>query len=91
MDRVKAKKFENTFKGVANATRLRIVALLKQKGEMTVFDIAEQLELNGKTVAVHVTTLARSKLVYKNTDGPFRKVTLTKNGESILTFLRMLE
>ena len=96
----KSKKFDNkkTFrqleriiKGGANHRRLQIMALLEKEPELSIVEIAKKLDVNIKTISMHVTRLAFSGLVLKRSDVSSVRQKLTKNGESILLFCRTIE
>ena len=85
------KKYERVLKGAANHRRLEMLHLLKRKPELSLAEITEELKINFKTGAVHLSRLAFSGLVMKRYDGPFVRHKVSPLGERILTFLRMLE
>ncbi len=65
--------------------------LLDKKPELSVFDIAEELDVNFKTISEHVRRLAIAGMVLKRSDGSSVRHKLTAQGNSILKFLRTLE
>jgi len=94
----KAEKKEKTYhdleriiKGVANHRRVEILELLGKKPEMSVTEIADKLKLNFKTASEHIRRLAISGLLMKRSNGHNVRHKLTKRGELILKFLRILE
>ncbi len=96
----KSKKFDNrkTFrqlerimKGGANHRRLQIMALLEKEPELSIIEIAKKLDVNTKTISMHVKTLTISGLVLKRSDSHYVRHKLTKNSKSILEFCRTLE
>lgn len=98
--RYKSKKFEGgkTFrqleklvKGAANHRRIQIIALLGKKPELAVIEVAKKLDVDIKTISKHIKYLESSGLVLKRSDFNYVRLKLTKNGESILMFLRTLE
>ncbi len=98
--RYKGKKFDNkkTFrqleriiKGAANHRRLQIMALLEKEPELSIIEISKKLDVNVKTISMHVTRLAFSGLVLKRNDISSVRHKLTKNGKSILLFCRTIE
>ena len=87
----KFNKLERIAKGFSNHRRIEILYLLKEKPELSVFDIAGELEVNFKTVSEHVRRLAIAGLIIKRHDGNSVRHKLTDRGKSILVFLRTLE
>ena len=78
-------------KGTSSHRRIQIMVLLKKEPELSVVEIAIELDINMKTASHHINQLARSGLVLKRNDSSSVRHKLTKNGESILMFLRTLE
>ncbi|MBU4536634.1 winged helix-turn-helix domain-containing protein [Patescibacteria group bacterium] len=85
------KQLERLVKGFSNHRRIQIMELLKKEPELSVLDIADELEVNFKTIAHHIKSLAMAGLVLKRYDNHSVRHKLTKNGEQILKFLRTLE
>jgi len=78
-------------RGFANHRRIEIVNLLDRKPELTVADIAEELNINFKTASEHIQRLAIAGLLMKRYHGPSVHHKLTSRGKIILKFLRILE
>lgn len=78
-------------KGASNHRRIEILYLLKEKPNLSVFEISEELGCNFKTVSEHIRRLVISGLVVKWSDGNSVRHEVTFLGESILKFLRTLE
>ncbi|MBU1046360.1 winged helix-turn-helix domain-containing protein [Patescibacteria group bacterium] len=85
------RQLERIIKGGANHRRLGIMELLKKEPELSVIEIAKELKVNAKTIAMHTRRLAISGLILKRNDFRFVRHKLTKNGELMLSFSRMLE
>ena len=85
------RKLERIVKGFANHRRLEIIDLLKQKPELSVADIAEELHIDFKNASAHIGKLAIAGLIMKRYEGTTVRHKLTKRGESILIFYRILE
>lgn len=85
------RSLERVVKGFANHRRIEILELLLKKPELSVADISEELNVNFKTTSEHIRRLAIAGLVLKRYQGKCVCHKLTKQGENILTFLRMLE
>jgi DNA-binding transcriptional ArsR family regulator len=93
-DRISDKKFnelERIVKGFANHRRIEILALLDKHPELSVFEIADKLNVNFKTISEHIRRLAIAGLIMKRSDGKSIRHKLTTRGNIILKFLRMLE
>jgi len=67
------------------------MGLLEHRPEMSVVEIADELEVNFKTVSDHILRLARSGLVLKRNAANAVRHALSPRGKSILKFLRTLE
>ena len=82
---------ERIVKGVANHRRIEILEILVKKSEMSVAEVADKLKLNFKTTSEHIKKMAISGLLMKRSDSKSIRHKLTKRGELILKFLRILE
>ncbi len=85
------RNLERTAKGFANHRRIEIMELLRKEPELSVFEIAEKLAVNFKTISEHIRRLAIAGLVLKRSDGTSIRHKLTDRGHLILKFLRTLE
>ncbi|MCK4386568.1 MAG: winged helix-turn-helix transcriptional regulator [Candidatus Pacebacteria bacterium] len=85
------RQLERIIKGGANHRRIQIMELLKKEPELSVMEISEKLNINFKTASEHTRRLAVSNLILKRNDLNFVRHKLTKNGKTILKFLRILE
>ena len=85
------RQLERIVKGFANHRRIQILELLEKEPELSVIEIAEKLEINFKTASEHIRRLAIAGLAFKKSDGINIRHKLTKRGEHILKFLRILE
>ncbi len=84
------KKIEKMVKGFANHRRIQILELVKIKPGLTVDKIAESLNVNFMTVSDHIRKLSDAGLVSKQKKGKYVVHTLTKQGNNILSFCKML-
>jgi len=84
-------KLEKITKGFSNHRRIEIMSLLKDKSELSVFDIAGELKINFKTASEHLRRLTIAGLIMKRHDGSSVRHKLTEQGKAILMFLRTLE
>jgi len=82
---------ERLVRGFANHRRIQILDLLQHKPELSIFDIAEELSINFKTVSEHVRRLALAGLVLKRNEGAAVRHKLTNRAHNVLKFLRTLE
>jgi len=82
------KKLERHFKGVANHRRIQILLLIAKRPEITLFDIAEAVNCNFKTVSEHVRKLALAGLVEKSYAGREVRHMLTPYGRMFYEFIQ---
>ncbi len=85
------KKLERIIKGFANHRRIEILRLLEKSPELSVAEVADVLNVNFKTISVHIARLNTAGLIMKRYEGSNVRHKVTPLGISILTFLRMLE
>ncbi len=84
-------KLERVVKGFANHRRLEIMDLLKREPELSVYEIAEKLQIGYENASDHVRKLAIAGLVAKRNEGSSVRHKLTPRAESILVFCKRLE
>ncbi len=82
---------ERIIKGFGNHRRLQILDLLKRIPELSVEDIAEELNLGYENASDHVRKMAIAGLVMKRAEGNKVRHKLTARGESVLVFCKKLE
>lgn len=82
---------ERIIKGFANHRRLQILDLLKRVPELSVEDIAEELNIGYENASDHVRKLAVAGLVMKRNEGNKVRHKLTDRAQSILVFCKKLE
>lgn len=68
-----------------------MLELIDRKPELSVVEIADELKINMKTASEHIRRMAIAGLIMKRNAGNFVRHALTKEGKSILKFLRTLE
>ena len=85
------RKLERTVKGFANHRRIEILQLLAKSPELSLFEIADFLNINFKTASEHARRLDQAGLIMKRYEGSFVRHALTPLGKTILKFLRILE
>ena len=87
---LKNRDLEKIVKGFSNHRRIQIIRLLSEKPELSVFEIADELDINYKTASEHIRRLVIAGLVMKRNEGNAVRNALTIRGNSILKFLRTL-
>ena len=85
------KKIENIVKGFANHRRIQILELLEKTPNLSVDDISQNLDVGFFTISDHIRKLADTGLVDKKYKGRFVIHSLTKRGNSILSFCKMFK
>lgn len=87
----KYRRLERVIRGFSNHRRIEIMTLLAKTPELSVFEIADILNINFKTASDHIRRLAVAGLVLKRNEGNSVRHKLTRTAETILVFLRTLE
>ena len=87
----KPRQLERIVKGFANHRRIEIMDLLAKTPELSLSEISDVLRINVKTGSEHIRRLAIAGLVMKRSEGSSVRHALTKEGNNILKFLRILE
>lgn len=88
---LKTRSLEKIVRGFSNHRRIQLLALLAEKPNLSVFEIADELNVNFKTISDHLRRLLNVGLVEKKNKGNMVCNKLTDLGNSILKFLRTLE
>ena len=78
-------------RGFSNHRRIEILQLLQNHPELSVFEIAEALHVNFKTVSEHTRRLTFVGLVRKRNEGAAVRHAVSPLGTIILKFLRTIE
>jgi predicted ArsR family transcriptional regulator len=91
MSKKNYKQLERIVRGFSNHRRIEIMELLGRMPELSVIEIAQELDINFKTASDHVRRLAISGLVMKRNEGASVRHRLTPQGILILKLLRTLE
>ena len=84
------RKIERVVKGFANHRRIQILALLEEKPELSVNDVAEKLRIGYENASDHIRKLAIAGLVMKRYEGTNVRHKLTPLAESVLVFCKKL-
>jgi len=85
------RKLERIVKGFANHWRIRIMDLLKQKPELSVAEISEILKGDFKNISQHISKISIAGLVMKRYEGNLVRHKLSKTGEEVLKFVKLLK
>jgi len=84
------RKLERVVKGFANHWRIRIMDLLKEKPELSVAEISETLKGDFKNISQHIGKMSIAGLVMKRHEGNLVRHKLSKVGEDVLRFVKLL-
>ena len=87
MSRKESRKLERVFKGISNHRRIDILFLIKKTTEISLFDIADHLKCNRKTISEHTWRLVKAGLVNKRYRGRQVIHTLSPYGEKVINVL----
>lgn len=79
---------ERHFKGIANHHRIEILLLVEHSPEITVWDIADTLKANRKTISQHTRYLVHAGLVTKWYKGRNVEHTLSPYGKIFTRFIK---
>jgi predicted transcriptional regulator len=82
------KQLERYFKGSANHNRIAILVLVSENTEMTLEDIAGNLDKNIKTISEHTRRLVQSGLLNKKNLGRHVVHSLSPYGTKFVKFLQ---
>ena len=85
------RSLERVVKGFANHRRLEILDLLQKTPELSVEDIAEELDIGYENASDHVRKMAIAGLVMKRNQGKTVRHKLTDRAHDVLTFCKILE
>lgn len=85
------RELERIVKGFANHRRLQVLELLGKEPELSLQEISQRLKSDFKNISAHINRMAVAGLVMKRSDSKSVRHKLTKRGNIILKFVRMLE
>lgn len=92
MGKVKtAKQMERHLKGMSNHYRIEILLCVGERDGITLEDIVEALEANGKTVGEHTRRLFNAGLINKKYRGKFVEHALSPYGRTFVRFLKTFQ
>ena len=81
---------EYIVKGFDNKRRIDIIFLLGKKSELSVSDIAEHFEIGFIAMSNHLLKMMSRGIVMKRNDGLRVLHALTKKGEKVVDFLKII-
>ncbi len=84
------RKKEKVIKAFANHRRLQILELLRKVPDLSVDQIAQNLNVNFVTISDHLRKLSDAGLVKKNSRGNFVINSLSSRGRFVLKFCAKL-
>ena len=82
---------ERHLKGMANHYRIQILFLVAERKGITLENIVETLEANGKTIGEHTRRLYQAGLINKKYRGKFVEHTLSPYGKTFVSFLKSFQ
>ena len=85
------RELERIIKGFANHRRLQVLELLYKEPELSVMEVAQKIKSDIKNVSAHIYRMAVAGLLMKRSDSKSVRHKLTKRGNIILKFVRILE
>jgi len=86
-----ARQMERHLKGMANHYRIQILFLVAERKGITLENIVETLEANGKTIGEHTRRLYQAGLINKKYRGKFVEHTLSPYGKTFVSFLKSFQ
>jgi len=86
-----AKQMERHFKGIANHHRIEILLLVENNSGITVWDIADSLRANRKTISQHTRYLVQAGLVIKQYRGRNVEHALSPYGKIFIKFVKSFQ
>ena len=84
-----AKQLERYFKGVANHRRLEILDVINKNESITLWQIAEILDKNIKTISEHTRRLMQAGLINKKYQGLEVEHSLSPYGKTFIKFIKL--
>ena len=84
-----AKQLERYFKGVANHRRLEILDVINKNESITLWQIAEILDKNIKTISEHTRRLMQAGLINKKYQGLEVEHSLSPYGRIFIKFIKL--
>jgi len=87
----KKRQLERIVRSFANHHRIQILNTIDKKPELSVSEIAKELQIHLKLASIHIRRLTISGLLMKKSHGKNIRHKLSKRGKNVLIFLRTLE
>jgi ArsR family transcriptional regulator len=72
-------KYESKFKAIADQKRLQIMNILTEKGEISVGDLAQLVDMTQSKLSYHLRVLLDAKIITKETKGTWSYYQLNQN------------
>lgn len=88
---LKPKELERIMKGCANHRRIQILTLLYKEPELTLEQIAAELDIDFRVTSEHIRRMVTGGLILKRYEGRSVHHVLTPRAQYIHTFLGKLE
>jgi len=85
------KQMERHLKGITNHYRIEILLLIAENKKMTLENIIETINANGKTIGEHTRRLCQAGLINKKYHGRFVEHTLSPYGKIFANFLKSFQ
>ena len=86
-----ARKMQQIIRGFSHANRIQIIELIYIRPNLSVNDIADNLNMDFRNASQHLQKMASSGLVFKHNEGNEVLHSLTALGMKIRVFLRKLK
>ena len=87
----KPRQLEKIIKGFDNHRRIQILELLAKEPELSLFEIADELDADFRVIHEHVRRMVSAGLVLKRREKFSVRHTLSNRGKRVLSFIRNLE
>ncbi len=84
------RRFERIFKGAGNHYRIRILLLLNEDTDYSLWAISQKLNADFRTISGHTQKLKQAGLIEKYYVGPRVYHDLTPYGQKVLEFIKNL-
>lgn len=91
MNKKMVKRFERIFKGAGNHYRIRILLLLGENEDYSLWAISQKLNADFRTISGHTEKLKHAGLIQKRYAGQTVYHELTPYGEKVLDFIKNLK
>lgn len=86
-----SRQIEKIIKGFANHTRIEMLQLIKERPELSLMDISNELKINLKTASEHLRRMSVSGIIQKRNRGQSVLHKVSPLGDDVLKFINKLE